>query len=70
MGGIIIIIIRTMGETTTKNPKCHLHIPQHRKGIYVLNTIIQSIFEKRGCEGKGSQRNTQNPNAFDKGTKT
>jgi hypothetical protein len=26
-----------MGKTTSKNPKCHLHIPQPKKGIYVLN---------------------------------
>ncbi len=53
-----------MGERMNENPKCRLHIPQHRKGIYVLNIIVQSIFEKRGCEGRGSQRNTQNPDVL------
>ncbi len=54
----------------SENPKCHLHIPQLRKGIYVLNIIVQGLLEKRKSEGKGPQRNTQNPNAPIKGTKT
>jgi hypothetical protein len=29
----------------------------------VLNIIVQNLFEKRRNEGKGPQRNTQNPNA-------
>jgi hypothetical protein len=36
----------------------------------VLNIIIQSILEKIGCEGKGSQGNAQNLNAPNMGTKT
>jgi hypothetical protein len=48
-----------MGKTTSKNPKWHLHIPQLRKGIYVLNIFVQGL-EKRKCEEKGSQGNTQN----------
>jgi len=44
-----------------ENFKCHPHIPQPRKGIYVLNIIIQNLLKKRRNEGKGLQRNTQNP---------
>jgi hypothetical protein len=40
------------------------------KGIYVLNIIIQNILEKIGCEAKGSQRNAQNLNTPNMGTKT
>jgi hypothetical protein len=61
-------VIRSLHETMNENTKCHLHIPQPRKGIYVMN-IIQNILEKR-CEGKGPQRNTQNLNAPSKGIKT
>jgi hypothetical protein len=61
-------IIRPLSETTNENPKCHLHIPQSKKGIYVLNIIIQNILEKKRCEGKGLQRNTQNSNALNRGT--
>jgi hypothetical protein len=43
-----------------------LHIHQLKKGIYVLNIIIQNILEKLGCEGNGPQRNTQNSNAPNK----
>jgi hypothetical protein len=53
-------------QNNNENPKCHLHIPQPRKGIYVLNIIIQSILEKKS-EGKGPQRNTKNLNAPSKG---
>jgi len=45
----------------SENPKCHLHIPQPRKGIYVLNIIVQNLLKKRKSERKGPQRNTQNP---------
>jgi hypothetical protein len=37
-------------------------------GIYVLNIIVQNILENKRNEGKGPQRNTQNPNAPNKGT--
>jgi len=53
-----------------ENPKCHLHIPQSRKGIYVLNIIIQNILDKRRSEGKGPQGNTQNLNAPSRGIET
>jgi hypothetical protein len=55
-------VIKPLNKITSENPKCHLHIPQPTKGIYVLNIIIQNMMEKRGCEGKGSRRNTQNLN--------
>jgi hypothetical protein len=48
----------------------NLHIPQLKQGIYVLNTIVQNILEKIGCEENGPQRNTQNSNVPNKGTKT
>jgi hypothetical protein len=38
-------VIRLLGEMNG-NPKCHLHIPKPRRGIYVLNIIIQGILEK------------------------
>jgi hypothetical protein len=57
------IIIKPLNETMNENFKCHPHIPQLRKGIYVLNIIIQNLLEKRRSEGKGPRRNTQNPNA-------
>lgn len=59
-----------MRETMSENPKYHLHNPQPRKGIYVLNIIIQNILDKRRSEGKGPQSNTQNPNVFGRGAKT
>jgi len=62
--------MRPLGETTSENPQCHLHIPEPRKGIYVLNIIIQGILEKRRCEEKRPQMNTQNLNAPNKGIKT
>jgi hypothetical protein len=49
--------------------KCHLHIPQLKQGINVLNIIVWNLLEKRS-EGKGSQRNTQNLNAPNMGAKT
>jgi hypothetical protein len=48
-------VIRFIGETS-ENPKCHLHIPQFKKGIHVLNIIIQRILGKKkvkGIEPKG-----------------
>jgi hypothetical protein len=36
----------------------------------VLNITIQSILEKKRCEGKEPQRNTQNLNALNKVIKT
>jgi hypothetical protein len=41
----------------------HAH-PQPKKGIYVLNIIIQTILEKRKNERNGPEKNTQNPNAL------
>ncbi len=48
-----------MCEATSENPKCHMHIPQLKKGIYVLNIIIQNLLYKRN-EEKRPQKNTQN----------
>ncbi len=62
--------IRPLHETMSDNPKSHLHIPQPKKGIYVLNIIIHNILEKRTSDGKRPQRNTQNPNAPNKGVET
>jgi hypothetical protein len=62
VGEMMKKVIRPLCETMNENPKCHLHIPQSRKGIYVLNIIIQNM-DKRRNEGKGPQRNTQNLNA-------
>jgi len=53
-----------------ENPKCHMHIPQSRKNIYMLNIIIQRILKKKRSEKKGHQKNTQNPNVAKRGTKT
>jgi len=39
-------------ETISENSKCYLHIPQLRKGIYVLNIIIQNILEKKEMKEK------------------
>ncbi len=63
-------VIRPLCETMNENPKCHLHIPQPRKGIYVLNIIVQGLLEEKRSEGKGPQRNTQKPNVPIRGTKT
>jgi hypothetical protein len=46
-------VIRTLHKTMNENPKSHLHIPQPRKGIYVLNIVIHNILEKRTNDGKG-----------------
>jgi hypothetical protein len=62
-------VIKLLNKTMNECPKCHLHIPQPRKGIYVLNIIVQNILEKKGCEGKGSQRNIENLNALNRDTK-
>jgi hypothetical protein len=58
MGGIMKKVIKFMGKTTNENLKCHLHIPHFRKGIYVLNIIIQIIIGKRRSEIKGPQGGT------------
>jgi len=47
MGGIMEKVINLMGKTTNENLKCHLHIPQFKKNICVLNIIIQIIMEKK-----------------------
>jgi hypothetical protein len=60
---------RPLCDTTSENPKCHLHIPQPRKGIYVLSIIVQGLLEKRRSEGNGPQKNTPNPNTPIRGTK-
>jgi hypothetical protein len=67
MGEKINKVIRPLNKTMNENPKCHLHIPQLLKNIYMLNIIIQGILEKRRCERKGSKGNTQNPNAPSRG---
>jgi hypothetical protein len=36
-----------MGETMNESPKSHLHIPQLKKDIYVLNIIVQSLFGEK-----------------------
>ncbi len=52
------------------NPNAICTPPQLSKNIYVLNIIIQGILEKKGREGKGPQKNTQNPNAPNRGIET
>jgi hypothetical protein len=47
-------VIKPLCKTMNENPKCHLHIPQLKKGTYVLN-----IIEKRRIERKGPQKNTK-----------
>jgi hypothetical protein len=42
-----------VNETTNENSKCHMHISQLKKGIYVLNIIVQNILKKR-YEGERS----------------
>jgi hypothetical protein len=39
-------VIRPLHKTMNENPKCHMHIPQLRKGIYVLNIIVQTSCKK------------------------
>jgi hypothetical protein len=41
-----------MGKTMSENPKCHLHIPQLKKDIYVLNIIVQSLFREKKMRRK------------------
>jgi hypothetical protein len=43
-------VIKLLNETTSENSKCHLHIPQLLKNIYMLKVIVQGILEKRRCE--------------------
>jgi hypothetical protein len=62
-------VISFLNEIMNDNPKCHLHILQPWKGIYMLNNIVQGILGKKGCEAKASRGNTQNLNAPNKGTK-
>ncbi len=38
---------KALCQTTSENPRCHLHIPQLKKNIYVLNIIVQKIMEKK-----------------------
>jgi hypothetical protein len=45
-------VIKPLCETISENPKYNLHISQLKKGIYVLNIIIQSLLEKRKNERK------------------
>jgi len=40
-------VIKPLCKITSDNPKCHLHIPQPKKGIYVLNIIIQGLLETK-----------------------
>jgi hypothetical protein len=49
-------VIKLMGKTTNENFECHLHIPQFRKGICVLNIIIQVIMEKKKIWNKKTPR--------------
>ncbi len=44
---------------TEEYPKCHLRISQLKKGIYMLNIIVQNILKKRWCEGERSYKNTK-----------
>jgi hypothetical protein len=52
-------VIKLLGEIMNESFKCHLYIPQPRKGMYVMNIIGQCILEERICEGKKSQENTK-----------
>jgi hypothetical protein len=49
-------VVMSLCETTSENYKCHLHIHQPRKCIYVLNIIVENILEKRKNEGKGTPK--------------
>jgi hypothetical protein len=46
-GGRTNKVIKPLCKITSDNPKCPLHIPQPRKGIYVLNIIVQGLLEKK-----------------------
>jgi len=61
---------KTFYERMNENFKCHPHIPQPRKGIYVLNIIIQNLLEKRRNEGKGTSKEHQKPYASSRGIET
>jgi hypothetical protein len=63
-------VIKPLCETMNGNPNAICTPPQLSKNIYVLNIIIQGILEKKGREGKGPQKNTQNPNAPNRGIET
>ncbi len=39
-------VIRLLCKIMSENFKYHMHIPQLKKGIYVMNIIIQNILEK------------------------
>jgi hypothetical protein len=54
-------IVNPLCETMIENPKCHLHIPQPRKGS-VEHHHPKHLGKKN--EKKKPQRNTQNPNAL------
>jgi len=47
--------LKLLCKIMSENPKCHMHIPQFKKNIYVLNIIIQSILEKKGSEKKDTK---------------
>ncbi len=47
--------LKLLCDTTRENPKCHMHIPQSKKNIYVLNIIIQSILEKKKMKKKDTK---------------
>ncbi len=38
-------VIKLLGKTMNKSFKCHLHIRQPMKGVYVMNIIVQGILE-------------------------
>jgi hypothetical protein len=61
-GGRMKKVIKPLCETTNENPRCDLHIPQHKKGIYMLNIIVQNLLEKKTKEI--DPKNIQNPNAL------
>jgi len=61
-------VIKPLGETMNENFKCHLHIPQPRKGMYVMNIIGQCILEERIYKGKKIPREHQNVNTPNRNT--
>jgi hypothetical protein len=48
-------VIKPLCETMNENPKCHLHIPQPRNGIYVLNSPSRTYW-KKNLKEKDSKR--------------
>jgi hypothetical protein len=40
-------LIKPLGETTHETPECHLRVPQPKKGIYMLNIIVQNVLKKK-----------------------